>query len=177
MVKQLPFVSLYLTLILISIFLMKVLIVCLGNICRSPLAEAILISKAEKAGIHLQVDSAGTNGYHTGEPPHNLSQKVARKNGLEICEQRSRKFIREDFENYDIIYVMADDVMEEIKYIAGNKFDAHKAKYFLSVYGDGYNMNVPDPWYGDEDGYDEVFEIISKASDKIVESLKAEKAI
>ncbi len=158
-----------------SNFLMKVLIVCLGNICRSPLAEAILKSKAAAAGLAITVKSAGTNGIHTGEPPHNLSQKVARKNGLEICDQRSRMFIREDFEDFDIIYAMAEDVMDEIKYIARDKFDAKKAKYFLSVYGDEYNMNVPDPWYGDEDGYDDVYEIISKASDKIIESLKAVK--
>lgn len=175
MVKQFTIVSLYLAFIYISIFLMKVLIVCLGNICRSPLAEAILKNKAEAAGLELIVKSAGTNGIHTGEPPHNLSLKVARKNGLEICDQRSRKFIPEDFEDFDIIYAMAEDVMEEIKYIAREKFDGQKVKYFLSVHGDEYNMNVPDPWYGDEDGYDEVYDIISKASDKIIESLKAVK--
>lgn len=154
---------------------MKILIVCLGNICRSPLAEGILREKASKAGLDWQIDSAGTNGFHTGEAPHNLSQKVARKNGLEICEQRSRKFIASDFENYDIIFAMAEDVMMDMERIAGNKFDPEKAKYFLSVYHDKKNMNVPDPWYGEEDGYDEVYTIIGETSAKIIEQFNATK--
>ena len=100
---------------------MKILMVCLGNICRSPLAEGILEHKAKKAGLQWQVDSAGTNGYHTGEAPHHLSQKVAKHYGLDICHQRSRKFVKEDFDRYDKIYALADDVLDEIKFIAKGK--------------------------------------------------------
>ena len=78
--------------------------VCLGNICRSPLAEAILQHRARAAGLDWEVDSAGTNGYHTGEGPHRLSQKVALKNGIDISRQVSRKFVKEDFERFDKIY-------------------------------------------------------------------------
>ena len=81
---------------------MKILMVCLGNICRSPLAEGILQDKINKAGLNWQVDSAGTNGYHVGEAPHRLSQKVARMNGIDISGQLSRKFIKEDFERFDL---------------------------------------------------------------------------
>src|SRR5918998_155738 len=101
---------------------MKILMVCLGNICRSPLAEGILEHKAKKEGLNWQVDSAGTNGYHIGEAPRRLSQKVARLNGIDICNQKARQFVKEDFDRYDKIYALADDVLEEMKWIGGEKW-------------------------------------------------------
>src|SRR5258706_10480941 len=92
---------------------MKILMVCLGNICRSPLAEGILQDKARKAGLDWKVDSAGTNRYHIGDPPHPLSQKVAKLNGIDISKQRARTFIPEDFEKYDKIYALAHDVLQD----------------------------------------------------------------
>ena len=154
---------------------MKILMVCLGNICRSPLAEGILQEKAWKAGLNWVVDSAGTNGYHTGEPPHQLSIKVAKENGIDISRQRSRKFIADDLENYDIIYAMAPDVMDDIKYISRNKFDATKVDLFLNELYPGQNREVPDPWYGPEKGYHEVFAIIDKACDSIIKKYSTEK--
>ena len=97
---------------------MKILMVCLGNICRSPLAEGILQEKAFKAGLTWTVESAGTNHYHTGEAPHPLSQKVAKLNGIDISHQRARRFKADDFDCYDRIYALAGDVMEEIKRMA-----------------------------------------------------------
>src|SRR5215210_8348518 len=85
---------------------MKILMVCLGNICRSPLAQGILEHKAKNAGLDWHVDSAGTNGYHVGEAPHKFSQKVARANGIDICHQRARNFVKEDMDRYDKIYAM-----------------------------------------------------------------------
>src|ERR1700712_3265373 len=105
---------------------MKFLMVCLGNICRSPLAEGILKHKAKIAGLDWEVESAGTNGYHIGEAPHHLSQKVARLNGIDICNQKARRFAATDFDRYDKIYAMADDVAEEIRRIAGKKYDPAK---------------------------------------------------
>ncbi|MBS1495658.1 MAG: low molecular weight phosphotyrosine protein phosphatase [Bacteroidetes bacterium] len=142
---------------------MKILMVCLGNICRSPLAEGILLKSCIDAGLHWQIDSAGTNGYHTGEPPHHLSQKVAKKNGIDISSQVSRKFKKEDILAFDRIYVMADDVMQEVKKIAGNYFDKNKVDYFLNELHPSKNLDVPDPWYGDEDGYDEAYQLIDEA--------------
>lgn len=98
---------------------MKILMVCLGNICRSPLAEGILQQRAWEAGLQWSVESAGTNGYHTGEPPHRLSQKVALMNGIDISQQRSRSFTAADFERFDMIYAMAEDVVHEMRRIAG----------------------------------------------------------
>jgi protein-tyrosine phosphatase len=147
---------------------MKILMVCLGNICRSPLAEGILQEKALKAGLNWQVDSAGTNGYHTGEPPHQLSIKVAKLNNIDISQQRSRKFIAADIETYDIIYAMANDVLLDINRIAKNNFDTNKVSLFLEESFAGEERDVPDPWSGPEKDYHEVFEIIDKNCNSII---------
>ena len=147
---------------------MKILMVCLGNICRSPLAEGILQHKANEAGLDWTIESAGTNGLHVGEPPHHLSQKVATENGINICNQRARKFEAKDFEKFDKIYVMADDVMGDVKRIAGKTFDADKVDFFLNVFNEGENQDVPDPWYGEEDGYVKVYDLIDKTCDAII---------
>jgi protein-tyrosine phosphatase len=143
--------------------------VCLGNICRSPLAEAILQHKARLAGLDWKVDSAGTNGYHAGEAPHPLSQKVARLNGIDIGHQRARKFLADDFQRFDKIYAMAGDVLEEMQWIAGKKFEAAKAGLLLNELDPGSNRDVPDPWYGPEPGYHEVFKMIDQACSAIIE--------
>jgi protein-tyrosine phosphatase len=153
---------------------MKILMVCLGNICRSPLAEGLLQQRAKEAGLHWQVDSAGTNGYHNGEAPHPLSQKVARQNGIDISRQKSRKITAADFGRFDIIYAMADDVMHDMRRIAGNRFDETKAKLFLEEQFPGEGREVPDPWYGPEAGYHEVFELIDENCKVIVEKYKFE---
>jgi low molecular weight protein-tyrosine phosphatase len=150
------------------ICVMKILMVCLGNICRSPLAEGILQEKAWKYGLNWSIESAGTNGYHTGEPPHYLSVKVAKHNGIDISKQRSRRFTAEDFDRYDRIYAMAADVVDEMKRISKAKFDPQKVEIFLNEVYPGENRDVPDPWYGPEPGYHEVYEIISEACDHIV---------
>ncbi|HYF33290.1 MAG TPA: low molecular weight protein-tyrosine-phosphatase [Chitinophagaceae bacterium] len=147
---------------------MKILMVCLGNICRSPLAEGILQHKAWNAGLRWSIESAGTNGYHTGEPPHKLSQKVAKLNGIDICKQRSRKFAADDFEKFDKIYAMSSDVIDEMKMIARNRFDASKVDLLMNELYPGKNMDVPDPWYGPEPGYHDVYAMIDKACEKIV---------
>lgn len=148
---------------------MKILMVCLGNICRSPLAEGILQHKAFEAGLGWSVESAGTNGYHTGEAPHHLSQKVAKLNGIDICHQRSRKFVPEDFAIYDKIYAMAADVVTDMRRIAKSKFDPSKVELLLNELYPGEDLDVPDPWYGPEPGYHDVYKMIEKACDKIIE--------
>jgi protein-tyrosine phosphatase len=147
---------------------MKILMVCLGNICRSPMAEGILEHKAKKAGLDWVVESAGTNGYHVGEPPHRLSQKVARLNGIDICHQRARRFVPEDFDRYDKIYALADDVLDEIRWIAGKKYESSKVDLLLNELYPGQNRSVPDPWYGTEPGYHEVFKVIDEVCEKII---------
>lgn len=147
---------------------MKILMVCLGNICRSPLAEGILQDKALKAGLNWQIESAGTNGYHTGEPPHYLSIKVAAENGIDISKQRSRRFTAADFEKYDLLYAMAEDVLDDMKRIGRNNFDAKKVRLFLEETFPGEGKDVPDPWSGPESGYHEAFEIINNNCNSII---------
>ena len=140
----------------------------MGNICRSPLAEGVLQEKAWKAGLQWSVESAGTNGYHLGEAPHPLSQKVARLNKIDISKQRSRRFVAEDFDRFDKIYAMSDDVIDDMKRIAKNKFDEKKVDLLLNELFPGKNVDVPDPWYGPEPGYHDVFKMINDACDIII---------
>ena len=148
---------------------MKILKVCLGNICRSPLAEGILKDKAFKAGLNWSIESAGTNGFHDGEPPHSLSQKVARMNGIDICSQRSRRFVPEDFDRFDKIYALAEDVLFDIKRIARKKFDPSKVDLLMNELYPGKDLDVPDPWSGPEKEYHEAFRLIDAACEKIIE--------
>lgn len=144
--------------------------VCLGNICRSPLAEGILENKAKNAGLPWMVDSAGTNnGYHVGEAPHPLSQKVASLHALDISTQCARAFVAEDFDRFDKIYAMSSDILVNMKNIARKKYDASKAGLLLNELYPGENRDVPDPWFGEEPGYHAVFDMIDKACDKIIQ--------
>ncbi|MEO5595452.1 MAG: low molecular weight protein-tyrosine-phosphatase [Chitinophagaceae bacterium] len=152
---------------------MKILMVCLGNICRSPLAEGILQDKAGKASLKWIVESAGTNGFHIGEAPHRLSQKVALQHGIDISRQRARQFTVADFENFDIIYAMAEEVTDEMKWIAKNKYNPAKVQLLMNELYPGKNMDVPDPWYGPEPGYHAVYDMIDAACDKIIEKATA----
>ena len=147
---------------------MKILMVCLGNICRSPLAEGILQHKAEKAGLSWSIESAGTNGYHIGEAPHQLSQKVARLNGIDISCQKARRFTAADFKRFDRIYALAGDVLEEMKWIARKEFDPQKADLLMNEFYPGKNLDVPDPWYGPEPGYHDVYKMIDRVCEEVV---------
>lgn len=153
---------------------MNILMVCLGNICRSPLAEGILKHKAIAAGLNWKIESAGTNGYHIGEAPHRLSQKVASLNGIDICDQKARKFSADDFKKFDKIYAMAHDVIYDMKRIAKDKFDPSKVELLMNELFPGKNLDVPDPWYGPEPGYHEVYKMIDEACDKIIAKYKVE---
>lgn len=147
---------------------MKILMVCLGNICRSPLAEGILQHKANALQLNWQVDSAGTAGYHVGEAPHHLSQKVAKQNGIDISKQLCRQFVKEDLLHYDFIYVMDNSNYNDVKRMSQELWNEHKVDLLLNELFPGENKNVPDPWYGNEDGYHTVFDMIDRACEKIV---------
>src|ERR1700681_1251164 len=112
---------------------MKILMVCLRNICRSPLAEGILESKAKKLCLSWQIDSAGTNNnYHIGEAPHQLSQKVARLHSVDISNHCARAFVSEDFDRFDKIYAMSADILVDMKNIARKKFNSEKTDLLLN---------------------------------------------
>ena len=147
---------------------MKFLMVCLGNICRSPLAEGILQNKANKLGLNWEVDSAGTGNYHIGEPPHILSQKVAAINGIDISRQQARQFSPKDFEKFDRVYVMDADNYNDVRRMSGVYWNENKVDLLLNEVYPGQNRPVPDPWSYPEKAYHEVFELVDKACDEII---------
>ncbi len=154
---------------------MRILMVCLGNICRSPIAEGVMKQKIKENGLNWIVESAGTNFYHTGEPPHRFSQKICKVHCIDISNQRARTITREDLTKYDKIYALADDVYENIQSIAGQS-KLSNLEYFLNdLYKSGKNPklklndSVPDPYYGGEDGYTHVYNLIAEACDAIIE--------
>ena len=157
---------------------MKILMVCLGNICRSPLAEGILESKAQKLGLSWLVDSAGTNNnYHVGEAPHPLSQKIAKLHSIDISQQCAREFVAADFDRFDKIYAMSADILAGIKNIARKKFDPAKTDLLMNEIFPGENRDVPDPYYGEEAGYHQVYAMIEQACDKIIEKYGSLKTV
>lgn len=145
----------------------RILMVCLGNICRSPLAEGILQSKLSDKDFY--VDSAGTGGYHVGAQPDYRSIAVAKKNGIDISQQTCRKFIEEDFDNFDIIYVMDTNNYSDIIKQARNQSQKDKVKLLLSETSSD-KMQVPDPYY-DDNGFEHVFELIDTACKVIAAKL------
>ncbi len=151
---------------------MRILMVCLGNICRSPMAEGIMRSAIIRHKLDWEVDSAGTTSFHIGEPPHRLTQKICHKHNINISELKARQFVAEDFKNYDKIYAMAVDVLEQMKHIAGAQFDPEKIRLFLDESDLMGQQSVPDPWYGSEDTYAEVFTLIEQTCNAIVHKYK-----
>lgn len=142
--------------------------VCLGNICRSPLAEGILQDKALKNGLQWSVESAGTGNWHVGEPPHPLSIKVASKHGIDISQQKARQFVKEDFTRNDYIYVMDSSNYNAVRQISGSLWNEQKIDLLLNELYPGENRNVPDPWFGNEDGYHTVFDMLNSACENII---------
>lgn len=137
--------------------------VCLGNICRSPLAEGIMDYHARNAGLNWEVDSAGTGGWHIGAPPHPLSQKVAKLNGIDISQQQSRIFIEEDMHHFDRIFVMDQINYKEVRRLSGASWNPDKVDLLLNLSEPGSNKEVPDPWSEDEEKYHAVFSMIDRA--------------
>ncbi|MBX2827579.1 MAG: low molecular weight phosphotyrosine protein phosphatase [Flavobacteriaceae bacterium] len=144
----------------------RVLMVCLGNICRSPLAEGILKSKVDTTKV--QVASAGTGGWHVGEKPDPRSIAIARKKGLDITDQRGRQFSTYDFEVYDHIFVMDNSNFRDVVRLAKDDADKGKVKLILNEIFPGENVDVPDPYYGGDQGFENVYNMLDEACEKIV---------
>lgn len=144
---------------------MKILMVCLGNICRSPLAQGIMESKLYKYGLDWEVDSSGTSAWHIGERPDSRSVDIAEKNNIRINNQRARQFIREDLYRFDLILAMDTENYNQIKKLAGPEH-AHKIKMILQYLYPGENRIVPDPYY--DGGFQHVFDLLDNACEEIV---------
>lgn len=139
--------------------------VCLGNICRSPLAEGILQSKVD--ATRVEVMSAGTGGWHVGEQPDPRSIAVAKKNGLDITRQRGRQFKASDFEEFDYIFVMDSSNEQNVLALASSDEDRKKVQMILEEIFPDEKVDVPDPYYGGDRGFDQVYEMLEKACTKI----------
>jgi len=148
---------------------MKVLMVCLGNICRSPLAEGILRSKVSK---NIKVDSAGTAAWHSGNLPDKRSIAVAKLHGIDLSDQRARQFLIEDFDYFDYIYVMDKSNYVNICKLAPNNKAIEKVELILNETHPEKNLEVPDPYYGGKDGFENVFQMLDEACEKIKNKLE-----
>lgn len=144
--------------------------VCLGNICRSPLAEGILKSKLDTSKFH--VDSAGTSALHEGELPDQRSIDVAQKNKLDITDQRSRPFLKSDFEDFDYIYVMDQSNYDNVCQLTEVDADKKKVKMIMDEVYPETSVDVPDPYYDSINGFNHVYKMLDEACDKIADRLK-----
>lgn len=143
--------------------------VCLGNICRSPIAHGLLKYKADKLGLDWEVDSAGTSDWHEGELPHEDSIKVMQQHGIDITYQRSRPIEMADIEHFDLIYVMDSSNYDTVNTMAKTQQQKDKIKYIMNEVHPGKNEKVPDPWSLGFEHYEEVYQMLDGATDKIIE--------
>ena len=149
---------------------MKILMVCLGNICRSPLAEGILAHKTKH--LNLEVDSAGTAAYHVGKLPDSRSIEIANKYNIDLSKQRARQFSRADFDTFDIIYAMDTNNYAHLISLADNKEERNKIRMILNEINPNACESVPDPYYGGENGFQNIYNMLEKACNKIVQNIE-----
>lgn len=149
----------------------KILVVCLGNICRSPLAEGILLHFVKQRGLKLVIDSAGTSDYHVGEAPDARTVANAKKHGIDLSPLRARQFSAHDFDEFDRIYVMDKSNLQNVLHLARTEGDKQKTDLLLNVSHPGKDMEVPDPYFGGEQGFENVFKMVYKACEDLVNEL------
>ena len=149
---------------------MKILMVCLGNICRSPLAEGILTHKTKS--LNIEVDSAGTAGYHVGQLPDSRSIEIAKKYNIDLSKQRARQFSRADFDRFDVIYAMDVNNYTHLVSLASNDDERNSIKLILNEINLNLCESVPDPYYGGENGFQDVYNMLNEACDKIVQNIE-----
>lgn len=150
---------------------MKILMVCLGNICRSPLAEGILRDKIQKGNLDIEVDSAGTSGLHAGEAPDSRMIQTALNKGVDITKLRSRKFTSDDFNAFDLIYVMDKSNLKNVLDLAKNPAQANKVKLILEEITPNSKAEVPDPYFGGQAGFEHVFDLLDEACEVILQKI------
>lgn len=147
----------------------KILMVCLGNICRSPLAEGILASKLPKN--KFKVDSAGTGPWHVGHTPDDRSIAVAKKNKISISDQKGRQFSKSDFDSFDYIYVMDNSNYEDVIQLAETQEQKKKVQLILNELFPNEKVDVPDPYFGLPNGFEIVYNMLDEVCDIIAKKL------
>ncbi|MDP4763436.1 MAG: low molecular weight phosphotyrosine protein phosphatase [Salibacteraceae bacterium] len=150
----------------------KILFVCLGNICRSPMAEGAFRHVAKEKGINLDLDSCGTGGWHAGEAPDSRMQSTSLAHGVDISDLRARQFEVEDFDKFDRIYVMDTENRDNVLKLARSQSDRQKVKLMLNEIYPNENKSVPDPYFGGQQGFEYVFELLMRSAEKVLSEIE-----
>ena len=148
--------------------------VCLGNICRSPMAEGILRSKIEAHGLSVEVDSAATSDYHIGDTPDPRSVQKCLDYNIDIRQLRGRQLQKEDFKIFDRIFVMDRSNFENAKQLTDDPTELAKLDLLLNLSSPGENKEVPDPYFGGEEGFEHVYHLLDEACEQLIAQLKDE---
>ncbi len=151
---------------------MRVLMVCLGNICRSPMAEGVLRHLASNRGIDLEIDSCGTAGYHIGSPPDRRAVSNMFDHGIDISDLRARQFTKADFSNFDFIVAMDTNNFDDIVALSNSDAQASKVKLMLNYSSPYENQAVPDPYYGGDEGFEEVYDLLLESCNAFLDQLE-----
>jgi protein-tyrosine phosphatase len=155
---------------------MKVLMVCLGNICRSPLAQGILEKKVAENNLEVEVDSAATSDYHIGDAPDPRSISKAAEYNIDISAQQGRQLQKSDFTEFDRIFVMDTSNYSNTVALTKEVAEIDKVEMILNLINPNSNQSVPDPYFGGEDGFENVYRLLDAACDVIIEQLKNEQS-
>jgi protein-tyrosine phosphatase len=147
---------------------MKILMVCLGNICRSPMAEGIMRHKIEQQGLDWEVASCGTGSWHVGSPPHIDGQRAMKRKGFDISAQRAQQFHGHFLESYDLLFAMDSSNYNDILKHTQHEEERAKVSMIMNIPDPGSNQSIPDPYYNDE-LYDQVFDMLDRACDAIID--------
>lgn len=150
----------------------KILTVCLGNICRSPMAEGIIANEATKQEIDFEIDSCGTAAWHEGNKPDNRARQYMNNKGISIDHLRARQITTNDLEYFDHILVMDSSNLKDVLAICKNEVQKNKVKLMLSYWPNSPKTEVPDPYYGGEEGFEEVFYLVENAAKNFIKSIQ-----
>jgi len=150
---------------------MKILFVCTGNICRSPMAEGILRHKLYEAGLEAEADSCGFESFHVGDHPDKRAQTVCRKHGIDITSHVARLFRKQDFDNFDFIYVMDSSHYYSVSRMSRSSRDMKKTDYILNLVYPGKDLPVDDPWYHDLEAFEKAYRQLDIACGHLIEKL------
>ncbi len=154
---------------------MKILLVCLGNICRSPMAEGLLRDRAKQRGLNIQTDSAGTIGAHAGEAPHPPAQAAMRRHGHDISDLRARQFRPDDFKHFDLLLAMDHGNLHDIRMLAPNADLSKKARAVMDFARGHNDRDVPDPYWGGTGDYEHVYELLTDALEGVLNDVQGER--
>ncbi|MBK9177566.1 MAG: low molecular weight phosphotyrosine protein phosphatase [Flavobacteriales bacterium] len=151
---------------------MRILLVCLGNICRSPMAEGVLRHLANERGISVVTDSAGTGDYHVGEAPDRRAQEAMRRRGMDISDLHARQFVREDYDRFDMLLAMDADNLRIMHRLAPSPAHARKAVLLMDHAPEHPLREVPDPYFGGDEGFDLVFDMLQGTCNKLLDAIE-----